>query len=228
MRPGIIPGVSVYSDESFMLVTRRLLLLILAVATAGACAHRATPKLTAYDLRSGYRFERLAANGPDQPPRNSDEVFVVLAFSGGGTRAAALSTGVLNQLKATTFHLDPATGQPCSQGEPGCEATARSLLDEVDVISSVSGGSFTAAAYALYGQEMLDRRSVYQSGFLYYPLQRDLFSQAVFYPQNWQHLGARTEIAAKLYDKRIFDRATYQRLEPRPRPYIILNGTDAT
>ena len=64
--------------------------------------------------------------------------------------------------------------------------------------------------------------------FLYYPLQRDLFSHAVFHPQNWQHLGARTEIAAKLYNTRVFDGATYQRLEQRPRPYIILNGTDAT
>ncbi len=204
------------------------LIVLLAVATAGACAHRATPKLNTYDLHSGYRFERIAANAAAQPAKNSDDVFVVLALSGGGTRAAALSTGVLNQLKATTFRLNPATGEPCSANDPGCEETPRSLLDEVDVISSVSGGSFTAAAYALYGQEMLDRASVFQRGFLYYPLQRDLFSHAVFHPQNWQHLGARTEIAAKLYNTRVFDGATYQRLEQRPRPYIILNGTDAT
>jgi predicted acylesterase/phospholipase RssA len=213
-----------------MIVTRPYwpLLLAAAAATAGACAHRATPKLDAYDLNAGYRFERLAASAVGQPPKNSDDVFVVLAFSGGGTRAAALSTGVLYQLNATTFRLNPTTGEPCADGDPGCEATARSLLNEVDVISSVSGGSFTAAAYALYGQEMLDRQSAFQSRFLYYPLQRDLFSQAVFYPQNWQYLGARTEIAAKLYDGRVFDGATYQRLEQRPRPYVILNGTDAT
>jgi len=214
--------------RSFMIVTRCHLLIVLAAATAGACAHRVTPRLNAYDLHSGYRFERLATNTAAEPPKNSDAVFVILAFSGGGTRAAALSTGVLNQLKATTFHLNPGTGEPCSQGEPGCEATARSMLDEVDVISSVSGGSFTAAAYALYGQEILNRGSAFQNRFLYYPLQRDLFSQAVFYPQNWQYLGARTEIAAKLYDNRVFGKATYQRLEQRPRPYIILNATDAT
>ncbi|MGP4848242.1 hypothetical protein ACTXGQ_29375, partial [Marinobacter sp. 1Y8] len=62
-------------------------------------------------------------------PKNSDEVFVVLAFSGGGTRAAALSYGVLEKLRDTPVTIN------------GVE---RRLLDEVDVISSVSGGSYTA------------------------------------------------------------------------------------
>ena len=39
------------------------LMVLLAVATAGACAHRATPKLNTYDLHSGYRFERIAVLG---------------------------------------------------------------------------------------------------------------------------------------------------------------------
>jgi NTE family protein len=212
-----------------MIVRRRHALLLLALAaSSGACAHRATPKLAAYDLKAGYRFERLAKEAVAVPARNSDDVFVVLALSGGGTRAAALSVGVMNQLKAVTFRLNTKTGQPCSAGEPDCEASPRSLLDEVDVISSVSGGSFTSAGYALYGQEILNRDSIFQKNFLYYPLQRDLFAQAVFYPQNWPHLGARTEIAAKLYDTRVFDKATFGRLEQRPRPYIILNGSDAT
>ena len=204
------------------------LLLIAVAAIAGGCAHSATPKLAAYNAQAGYRFERLEPNTAKQTPKNSDAVFVVLAFSGGGTRSAALSTGVLNQLNATTFRLNPDTGEPCSQAEQGCEAAPRTLLDEVDVISSVSGGSFTAAAYALYGAEMLDRNSAFQNRFLYYPMQRDLFAQAMYYPQNWRFLGARTEIAARLYDQRVFGGATFARLEERPRPYILLNGTDAT
>jgi predicted acylesterase/phospholipase RssA len=203
-------------------------LLVVIACALSACAHRATPKLATYDLNSGYRFERIPKTTAAVPVRNSDEVFVVLALSGGGTRAAALSVGVMNQLKAVTFRLNPTTGLPCAAGETGCEATPRSLLDEVDVISSVSGGSFTAAGYALYGPEILNRNSTFQKNFLYYPLQRDLFAQAVFYPQNWQYLGARTEIAAKLYDKRVFGKATFKRLEARPRPFIILNATDST
>jgi NTE family protein len=53
-----------------------------------------------------------------------------LTFSGGGTRAAALAYGVLKELKETTI---VSGGQRIR------------LLDEVDSISSVSGGSFTAA-----------------------------------------------------------------------------------
>ena len=33
------------------------------------------------------------------------------------------------------------------------------LLDEVDVITGVSGGSFTALAYGLYGEKLFDDTS---------------------------------------------------------------------
>ena len=80
-----------------------------------------------------------AARGPDYsmadaiPDDRRDNVTLVLAFSGGGSRAAALSYGVLQELRDTTL--------------PG----GKRLLDEVDAISAVSGGSFTAAYYGLHG-----------------------------------------------------------------------------
>jgi NTE family protein len=211
-----------------------LMVVVIAYLAAG-CAHRATPRLTRYDLDHGYRFEKLAKDSTAGQPKNSDELFVVLAFSGGGTRAAALSAGVLKELAHVKFHFNPATGVPerCEPaGAPRCTAMERSLLDEVDVISSVSGGSFTSAYYALHGAEMFDQKSRFQTDFLYYPLQRDLFSQAIYYPTNWLHLGARTEIAAKLYSAHVFKNrdgkeATFADLLQRPRPYVILNATDA-
>ena len=69
-------------------------------------------------------------------------MFVCLTFSGGGTRAAAFAYGVLTGLRDT----------------PITEGGSRRLLDEVDLISSVSGGSFTAMAYALWGEEAFDGR----------------------------------------------------------------------
>ncbi|MGH8655090.1 MAG: patatin-like phospholipase family protein [Gammaproteobacteria bacterium] len=60
----------------------------------------------------------------------SESLLVVLAFSGGGTRAAAFSYGVLEKLARTEIIWD---------------SRHRRLPDEVDLISSVSGGSFTAA-----------------------------------------------------------------------------------
>ena len=60
-------------------------------------------------------------------------VVAAVALSGGGARAAAFGLGVLRELKATEFALD---GQPTT------------LLDEVTLISGVSGGSILAAHYA--------------------------------------------------------------------------------
>jgi NTE family protein len=62
-----------------------------------------------------------------------DDVLLMLSFSGGGTRAAAFSFGVLQE-------LDRAR----SSGK-----SAKSLLDRVDFVSGVSGGSITAAYFGL-------------------------------------------------------------------------------
>jgi NTE family protein len=156
-------------------------------------------------------------------------LFVVLAFSGGGTRAAAFSYGVLRQLRDITFHVNPDTGEPveCSPADSAeCRKIARSLLDEVDVISSVSGGSFTSAYYALNGHEVFDENSPFHREFLYHPVQRDLFATAVYHPQNWNKLRSRVEIAANLYAAHIFGNSTFAELKSRPRPYLIVNATD--
>jgi len=50
-------------------------------------------ELARYDEKSGYRFDQFKADAG-----NTDSLFICLAFSGGGTRAAALSYGVLKKL----------------------------------------------------------------------------------------------------------------------------------
>ncbi len=89
----------------------------------GCSASHPNQPLERFDTSAGYRFDSLAMG-----PKNSDDVFVCLTFSGGGTRAAAFAYGVLTGLRDT----------------PITEGGSRRLLDEVDLISSVSGGSFTA------------------------------------------------------------------------------------
>lgn len=61
-----------------------------------------------------------------------DDMLVGLAFSGGGTRAAAFSFGVLQEMSRT-----PVRG------------ASGALIDRIDFISGVSGGSVTAAYYGL-------------------------------------------------------------------------------
>lgn len=201
-----------------------------AALLLSACAYVKTPPLKTYDVRKGYRFDSLPLNPPNAS-KNSEGLFVMLAFSGGGTRASAMSYGALAQLRAVKFHVDPATGEPvaCAATESAaCRATERSLLDEVDVISSVSGGSFTSAYYALYGDSIFNRQSTFQDKFLYHRVQSDLLKEMVYYPKNWKRLMSRIEIAADYHASNIFGDATFAQLERRPRPYLILNATDAS
>ncbi len=160
-----------------------------------------------FDPSDGYRYSNVVAN-PEK------ETHVILSFSGGGTRAAAFSFGVLEKLRCT-----PIEG-----------TTGRSLLDEVDVISSVSGGSFTAAYYALHGEEaFLD----FERRFLTRDVQSDLF-WALASPWNWLRLASgdfdRIDLAAEYYDEQIFDGHTFRDLLDRSddRPFIIINATDMT
>ena len=69
---------------------------------------------------------------------NTDSLFIQLSFSGGGTRAAALAYGVLEELRAQSIYWD---------------RRERRLLDEIDLITAISGGSILAAYYALYGEQ---------------------------------------------------------------------------
>lgn len=63
---------------------------------------------------------------------DEDDLLIGLAFSGGGTRAAAFSFGVLSEFDRIPV---PRAGDK--------------LIDRLDFISSVSGGSITAAYYGL-------------------------------------------------------------------------------
>jgi NTE family protein len=139
------------------------------------------------------------------------EVFLFLSFSGGGTRAAALSYGVLEELRDTEFAASEGTGR---------------LLDEIDIISSVSGGSFTAAYYGLYGDRIFDD---YEDEFLTRNVQKSLIWR-LLNPVNWIRSVttgiSRTEGAIEFYDKHIFNGATFADLYERGGPIIEINTTD--
>jgi NTE family protein len=159
-----------------------------------------------FDLQSGYRFDVL-----DPGPGNSDSLFVCLMFSGGGTRAGALSYGIMEALRDTVIRVD---GQD------------KRLLDELDCISSVSGGSFTAAYYGLFRERLFED---YKARFLERNIQGTLAGR-LFNPVNWVRLASpyfsRIDMAAELYDTDIFDAATYNRLKGNARPFVILNATN--
>ena len=101
------------------------------------------------------------------------------------------------------------------------------LIDEIDLISSVSGGSFTAAYYGLYGDQIFED---FETRFLKHNIQGDLIRQ-LFNPKNWFRLPSnkfgRSDLAAELYDKKLFFDLTLGDLRDRTGPAIVINATDA-
>ncbi len=155
----------------------------------------------------GYRFENFPADG-----KNTDSLFVILTFSGGGTRAAAFAYGVLRELARTPIDTGSRT---------------RSLLEEVDVISTVSGGSFLGGFYALYGPDSLES---FESRFLMWNAESALKKRALS-TRNLIRLTSpafsRSDIATETWDRRLFHGATFGTLvRRRRRPYLLINATD--
>jgi len=132
---------------------------------------------------------------------------VFLAFSGGGTRAAALAYGVLAELNET--FKDPATKQA-------------PLSDDIALISAVSGGSFTAAYYGLHGEGMFND---FEERFLKKDVEQSLIKN-VINPINWFGRKSRTEHAIEYYDKEVFDGATFKDMLKPDRPMVLINTTD--
>lgn len=135
------------------------------------------------------------------------DTVIMLAFSGGGSRAAALSYGVLAELRDTIIE---------SKG------TQYSLLDDIGLISSVSGGSFTAAYYGLYGDKIFED---FEETFLKKDIETALIKN-VLNPKHWFSSRTRTEYAIDYYDKEIFSGATFQDMLRADRPMVLINATD--
>ncbi len=180
--------------------------LALLLLLCGCASRPINPPIAHADPLTGYRFETRQAQ--DRKKEN----LVILAFSGGGTRAAAFSYGVLEFLRRTE-----------GVGPSGDKVR---LLDQVDIITGVSGGSFTALAYGLYGDKLFTE---YEQRFLKRNVQGEIISRT-FSPANWGNLWStgwgRSELAAQLYDEILFNGATFADLARGKGPLILTSATD--
>jgi len=186
----------------------RLIACLLAAAALAGCASRPiNERIDQVDPRAGYRPHLLIT----KIPNNDHHTLFALSFSGGGTRAAAFSYGVLEELRRTEIDVD---------------GHRRRLLDEVDVITGVSGGSFTALAYALYGDRLFEE---YEDRFLKRDVQGALVARSLN-PAYWhKYIGGtagRSELAEEYYDEILFENATFADLIAKPGPVAIATGTD--
>jgi NTE family protein len=180
------------------------LALLVLCAISGCATRPVNAPLAKVDRTGGYRYE-------SRPKTNEADTLIVLAFSGGGTRAAAFSYGVLEELRRTELTINGRKTR---------------MLDEVDIVTGVSGGSFTALAYGLYGDKLFD---MYEQAFLKRDVQGGLIHRFLN-PANWATLWSdnwgRSELAAQYYDEILFHGATFADLKKRPGPMIVATATD--
>ncbi|MBY0399694.1 patatin-like phospholipase family protein [Myxococcota bacterium] len=182
-----------------------LLLVIALGSTACRTYFPVNDPLSEIDRHAGYRAVRRWS------PERSNELLVVVAFSGGGTRAAALAYGVLEGLEQTRIRID------------GREV---SLFDEIDHVTGVSGGSFTAAYLGLHGRGIFED---FEARFLRRDVQGALVLQMLT-PWNWFLFASpffeRSDMIARYYDRILFEDATFADLAARSGPLIQINATD--
>jgi NTE family protein len=194
-------------DEQLLLIrVLRACLLCLALSSS-ACAH-----FTAGDKPLSHWTPELDRRTSEQVVGDrSPDLLVLVAFSGGGTRAAAFAYGVLQELASS---------------EVTTERGPRPLLHEIDLISSVSGGSFTSAYYGLYGDRIFEE---FEDRFLRKDVERELLWQ-LFKPTNWFRLLSatygRSDLAAEYYNKNLFNGETFADLQRRDAPFVFINSTD--
>jgi NTE family protein len=141
---------------------------------------------------------------------NYDDMVVALSFSGGGMRAAAFSYGVLegfDQIRVPT------------------RAGNVSLLDRLDFLSGVSGGSILAAYYGLKGRAAIaDFRQRFLLVNAEESLQTDLSLGNIARGLNGGVNDA-TQFPVWL-DAHLYNNATFKDLLRRTRPRVWINAAD--
>jgi len=139
----------------------------------------------------------------DQETRR-DGRFIGLAISGGGSRAAVFGGALLLELHRL------------------------GLLQQVDMLSAVSGGALPAAYYALDGYCAVD----FSHGFLErmgHDFQREMRDRFLS-PGNllayWFTGATKSDTVVQVLEEQLFHNATFADLNPA-RPKLLLNATDA-
>jgi NTE family protein len=179
-----------------------------------------------WQCRDNWQFDRsLSLTNPLDACPKDDNNFIGVAISGGGSRASVFSAAVLFELQRY------------------------GLLQQVDVLSSVSGGSFTAAYYVLSCNDPLSTpptiegspRPRWDPDVVFPKLQKHLIAKwvrnsfwIVHMLRYWFTYYDRTDVMAWIVADTLYDTSWFKGrgfhfkdLNPQ-RPYLIINATNNT
>jgi NTE family protein len=157
---------------------------------------------------SGKAEDAFAASRTD--PTAGHDLLVGLAFSGGGTRAAAFAHGVLSEIDQTTVKS---------------RAGAHSLIDSVGFVSGVSGGAVLTAYYGLKKRAALDD---FREKFLIRNAEEGL-STSVDPVSLVRALGGGVNDVrtfSRWLNDNLFEGATFADFRKTPGPRVWINASD--
>ncbi len=181
-----------------------MLALLLALLGCADPDRGINPPLSPGARNHGYGLDEVNASG------GRSDVLIFVAFSGGGKRSAAFSHGALRGMRQVPVDL----GGPPS-----------TLLAEIDQIAGVSGGSFTAAHFALYGERSFE---TFPQEFLHRDIAAFVWGTYLL-PWQWGWLWdpavGTNDRMTEVYDSLMFRGATFRDLVAR-RPRLSINATD--
>ena len=182
-------------------------LISLASLLLSACslvAYQPVETISRVNPQEGYRTKTAV--------QTRDGNLVVLVFSGGGSRAAALGYGILEEFKRTAVRRS-------KKGD--------TLLDNIDLVYGVSGGSVLAAYFSLEGRDVVPK---FEENFLKKDFQREIISQ-VFSLSNLPRLTSpqfgRSDLLQEQFNLALYKKKTFGDLATqRKGPFAIISATD--
>ncbi len=143
-------------------------------------------------------------------PGDDGSTVVGLAFSGGGTRAAAFAYGVLRELDDTVIDEMPRR---------------RTLVDDIRMVSGASGGAVTAAYFGYRGRDGyrdLRERFLTQDAEAF---MKTSVSPVSLIRAYYGGVNDRSSFARWL-DQKLFDGATFASLKWENAPIVWINASD--
>ena len=191
------------------LLNRTLLASSMVLLTAcHSILYQSAKTLSQIDPEKGYRLEKTMQQALEK------ENLVIVTFSGGGSRAVSLGYGVLEQFQQ-------ATVRPTERGD--------TLLQNIDVVYGVSGGSVLAAYLALEGQETIPK---FKEFFLKKDFQKKVINE-VFSLSNVPRLTSpqfgRSDLLQEQLNLALYNGKTFADLaRKRKGPFAVINATDMT
>lgn len=192
-----------------LLLNRTLLASSMVLLTAcHSILYQPAKTLSQIDPEKGYRLEKTMQQALEK------ENLVIVTFSGGGSRAASLGYGVLEQFQQATI-------RPTERGD--------TLLQNIDVVYGVSGGSVLAAYLALEGQETIPK---FKEFFLKKNFQKKVINE-VFSLSNVPRLTSpqfgRSDLLQEQLNLALYNGKTFADLaRKRKGPFAVINATDMT